>query len=61
MKNPNEAFFVAIQAGCIPHAIGMPGEAKSAIIQSFANASGRNLHTMIGSIATLPTSGAILP
>jgi hypothetical protein len=49
-KSPNQAFFIAAQAGITPMAIGLPGEAKTSIIHALARALGRECYTLIGSI-----------
>ena len=48
--HPNQAFFIAAQAGVTPLAVGIPGGAKSAIIHAFARAAGRQCYTLIGSL-----------
>lgn len=48
--NPNNAFFIAAQAGVVPKAEGIPGCAKTAIINAFAKKLGRRCYVVIGSI-----------
>jgi len=47
---PNEAFWICVQTGVTPVAIGMPGDAKSMTTYAFGNAVDRSLYTLIGGL-----------
>ncbi len=53
----NEAYFLAIQAGLTPVALGAPGVGKTSVIRQFADHVGRELQVILGVTVEPPEVG----